>query len=385
MSVHRCAEVTTSGRRTPRSRTAVVRRRSLVTLVATVALAAGCSAGVGDRAAPGQTTGAASPSAPPTGPSFPTSGDAAEGVFASIPDVVRQVEPSVVTILREGGLGSGVVYRQDGLIVTNEHVVRGVRTVQVAFADGRRSPGRVRAVDPLTDLAVVQTERQDLPAARFHTRLPRVGELAVAMGSPLGLQNTATAGIISGLHREIPGAAQEGPTTALVDLIQTDAAISPGNSGGALANAAGEVTGINVAYLPPQAGAVSLGFAIPAATMQDVVGQLIDTGRVRHAFLGIQPAQLTPEIAAQLGLTGTEGVLILEVVPGGPADDAGLRPGDVITTFGGTPVRTVEEFLGELRQVRPGASVTVEVLRNGRTESVQVTIADRPQIGAPPG
>src|SRR4030095_1189509 len=147
------------------------------------------------------------------------------------------------------------------------------------------------------------------------------------MGSPLGFQNAITAGIISGLHREIPGSAEQG-IRSLVDLVQTDAAISPGNSGGALVNGRGEVVGVNVAYIPPEQGAVAIGFAIPAATAVDVVGQLLRNGRATHSYLGIQPDQVTSEVASQLGLDQARGVLVREVVEGGPADRAGLRPGD---------------------------------------------------------
>jgi S1-C subfamily serine protease len=154
-----------------------------------------------------------------------------------------------VTVFTDSGLGSGVVYSKDGLIITNEHVVRGNSTVEVGFADGRRVAGTVRATDPVSDLALVEAKRTGLPAAKFQSALPRIGELAVVIGSPLGFENTATAGIISGLHRQIPGSSSS--SQSLVDLIQTDAAISPGNSGGAVVNSRGEVVGISEAYIPP--------------------------------------------------------------------------------------------------------------------------------------
>ena len=157
------------------------------------------------------------------------------------------------------------------------------------------------------------------------------------------LQNTVTAGVVSGLHREIPGSALT--SQAPVDLMQTDAAIGPGNSGGAVANSAGEVIGISEAYIPPQQGAVALGFTIPAATTLDVAGQLERTGRARDAFAGLQPGTITPDIAERLGLPGTEGVLVVNVVQGGPADRAGIRPGDVIVAVDGEPTRTPEDFL----------------------------------------
>lgn len=299
------------------------------------------------------------------------------GGLEAVPGVVAKLQPSAVTILLDGGNGSGVVYKADGLIVTNEHVVRGSSTVQVAFADGQRVSGTVRAVDAVTDLALVQADRRNLTPARFQSRLPAVGSLSVVIGSPLGLQNTVTAGIVSGVHREIPGSARQGQS--LVDLLQTDAPISPGNSGGAVANANAEVIGIALAYIPPSEGAVALGFAIPAATVLDVVGQLERDGRAQHAFAGLVPASITPEIAQQLGLSSTEGVVVLNVVPGGPAARAGLRPGDVIVAVDGEATATPEDFLAALRPHKPGDTLTLTVRSPGGGErQVRLTVVDRP-------
>jgi serine protease DegQ len=176
---------------------------------------------------------------------------------ADIPSIVRKLEPSIVTVYVGQGLGSGIVYKADGVIVTNQHVVGDAKQVAVGFADGQRVAGEVLATDPVTDLAVVRVSRTGLPVARFETTLPAVGELAIALGSPLGFANTATAGIVSGLGRAIPADGAQGQP--LVDLIQTDAAISPGNSGGALVNGAAAVIGVNETYIPPASGAVSLG------------------------------------------------------------------------------------------------------------------------------
>jgi serine protease DegQ len=305
-----------------------------------------------------------------------SSGAQAPGA-GNIPGVVRKVEPSVVTIQHDQGTGSGVVWSKDGVVVTNAHVVGDVRAVEVAFFDGRRADGRVRAVDPATDLAVVDVERDDLQPATFQEVLPAVGELAVAIGSPLGFQNTITAGIISGLHREIPGSAQQ-DIRSLVDLIQTDAAISPGNSGGALVNGRGEVVGINVAYIPPEQGAVAIGFAIPGATAVDVVGQLLKNGRATHSYLGIQPDQVTREVAAQLGLDQARGVVVLEVVAGGPAARAGLRPGDVLVRMDDAAIDTVEDLFGELRQRKPGSQARLTFIRDGREQQATVTLAENP-------
>ena len=317
-----------------------------------------------------------SPAAAPPPRTAGNSSTQPDGAFDQIPDVVRKVQPSVVTIITGKGLGSGVVWSRDGVIVTDDHVVSGSTRVEVAFADGRRVAGTVKAGDEITDLAVVQADRKDLPPATFQRQLPRVGEVAIAIGSPLGFENTVTAGIISGLHREIPGSGQQ--TQSLVDLIQTDAPISPGNSGGALVNARGEVTGISEAYIPPSQGAVSIGFAIPAATVVNVVGQLLESGRAQHAFFGIQPGDLTPEIARQLGVSTTTGVVVLDVVGGGPADKAGMRPGDVITAIDGKQIATVEDFLATLRPHRPGDTVTATFFRGGTRQDAKVVLADRP-------
>jgi serine protease DegQ len=313
--------------------------------------------------------------APVTAPRANASAQAAAA--GDIPGIVRKVEPSVVTISHDQGTGSGVVWSKDGVVVTNAHVVGDVRDVELAFFDGQRADGRVRAIDPDTDLAVVDVDRKDLEPATFQEELPAMGELAVAMGSPLGFQNTVTAGIISGLHREIPGSAQQG-IRSLVDLIQTDAAISPGNSGGALVNGRGQVVGINVAYIPPEQGAVAIGFAIPGATAVDVVGQLLKTGRATHSYLGVQPDQVTGEIAAQLGLDQARGVVVLNVVEGGPAARAGLRPGDVIVRMDSAAVDTVEDLFGELRQRKPSSQVRIAYIRDGREQQATVTLADRP-------
>jgi S1-C subfamily serine protease len=337
-------------------------------MLALVGAAAGCTAT--DR----QPAGAA-----PAPRTAGNSGAQASGAFAQIPDVVTKTQTSVVTIITSKGLGSGVVWSADGVVVTNQHVISGSRRVEVAFADGRRVSGTVRAADDVTDLAVVQADRKGLPPATFQKKLPRVGDLAIAMGSPLGFENTVTAGIISGLHRAIPGSGQQ--TQSLVDLIQTDAAISPGNSGGAVVNSKGEVVGISEAFIPPSQGAVSIGFAIPANTAVNVVDQLLRSGHARHAFLGIQPGDLTPEIAQQLGVSAKSGVVVLDVVGKGPAAKAGLQPGDVITAINGKQVSSVEDFLAALRPLSPGQTVTVSYQRGQAKQDAKVVLADRPTAG----
>lgn len=306
----------------------------------------------------------------------PANGGTGQQPALDITRIVEELAPSVVTIFAREGLGSGVVYSDDGLILTNEHVVRGGSDVEVGFADGQRVAGTVQATDPISDLALVKTDRTGLPTPKFQTELPRVGEPAIVIGSPLGFESTVTAGIISGLHRSIPGSAAR--SQALVDLIQTDAPISPGNSGGAVVNSRGEVIGISEAYIPPQAGAVALGFAIPAATAVDIAEQLRESGRAQHAFLGLVPGQLTPQIAERLGIQNTRGVLVMSVSDGGPADSAGIRPGDVLLSLERKELSAPEDLLAALRGLNPGQNVTISFSRENESLETKVQLSERP-------
>ncbi|MEW1810348.1 trypsin-like peptidase domain-containing protein [Pseudarthrobacter phenanthrenivorans] len=322
--------------------------------------------------ASGNPTPAASSPAPSTSGTGGGSGTAA----GNLPQLVENLSPSVVTIFTQSGLGSGVVYSADGLILTNEHVIRGATTVEVGFADGQRVEGTVKASDAVTDLALVQAKRTGLPKPTYQSDLPKVGEGALVLGSPLGFENTATAGIISGLHRSIPGSASN--SLSLVDLIQTDAPISPGNSGGAVINMRGEVIGISEAYIPPSSGAVSLGFAIPAATAVDVAEELLANGTAKHAYLGLTPGELTAQIAEQLGIEAGSGVVVLAADPDGPAGRAGIRPGDVLQSVEGVELTTPEKLLAELRKRNPGDTVGFKVKRGDQSLDIKVDLTDRP-------
>ncbi len=304
-----------------------------------------------------------------------------DDVFSRIPAIVERVQPVVVSVLvrtaEGGGEGSGVVFDgRRGLVVTNNHVVADATEVEIVLADGRRLDARVCATDALTDLALLEVERSGLPQARFAVDLPRVGELAIALGNPLGFENSVTAGIVSGLHRTIPSG---GRAPSLVDLIQTDAPISPGNSGGALVDRQGRVIGINVAAIPPtqETRAVSIGFAIPAQTAVAVIRQLLENEEVRHAFLGIQPADLTPDVVEQFGVDTDEGVLIVSVSSGAAAARAGLRSGDVIVAFEREPVRIVEDLFTSLRRYQPHDEVVLTVLRGSERLQIAVTLGGR--------
>lgn len=312
-------------------------------------------------------------------------GDSDQGrdapVAAQIPDIVSEVEPSVVTILLEQGIGSGVIIG-GGRVVTNAHVVGNAEQVEVQLATGRRLSADVMALDLQTDLAVLETGEENLPAASFAEELPRIGALAVAIGSPLGLENSVTAGIISGVNRAVPA----GPRTpqALVNLIQTDAPIAPGNSGGALVGADATVIGINVAYLPPgQTGATAIGFAIPSTTVVDIVDQLVESGEVEHAFLGVQPGGLSPQIVERFDLEVDSGAVVLGIVEGTPADEVGLQPGDVITAIDGERIRSVPALLGLLRDRAPGDEIDVTVQRRDEELSFTVELSDQPEQFSP--
>lgn len=359
-------------------------RRRLAALLALVAVGLPLGACGGNDGGGGKgdgssgTSSSASASAPSS--NGDRSGDAASSGagLGAVAGIYRHLEPSVVAVLVKtsngGAEGSGVAWDKD-TIVTNHHVIADAQKVEVALATGRRVPATVEASDARTDLAILSVEGVDLPRAQFAKHLPPVGSLAVAIGNPLGFESSVTAGVVSGVDRSIPSGGQ---TPSLVGLVQTDAAISPGNSGGALVGPQGKVIGINVAYIPPQARAVSIGFAIPAPVVTDIVGQLIENGHAVHPFLGTRLRPLSPQAAAQLGVGVDAGVIVLGVQNGGPAADAGLQPGDVIVGMGGKPVRAVEDVLAALRGRDPGQQLKVTYVRDGDRHSTTVKLGARP-------
>jgi serine protease Do len=290
---------------------------------------------------------------------------------------VRAVQRTPLGTQRGEGIGSGVIYRPDGYIITNNHVVADATGVNVAFADGTTQRASVVGTDPDTEIAVLKVNRDNLPAATFDKNTPIVGQLAVAIGSPSGFESTVTKGIVSGVGREFPPEFTGGGSAAkaLVDLIQTDAAISPGNSGGALVDRNSRIIGINVAYLPPgETGAENLGFAIPSDTATSVADQLIDTGRVSTAYLGVQTTDLSSEDANRFDLPVDSGALVEKVIPGKAAADAGVRKGDIITALGGARVEGYGDLLGALRDYEPGDTVTLTVFRDGKETKLEVTL-----------
>ncbi len=359
-----------------------------VALALACVLLVGCSedqsGGSSQSAAAAQTPREEAPA--PSG--IPEDEPVARVAAAVSPSVVQvNVEVSQQTPLgtQQGeGLGSGVIYREDGHVITNDHVVRGASDIEIAFADGSTEPAEVVGADPNSEIAVLKVDRDDLPAATFKTdEPPIVGQLAVAIGSPAGFEATVTSGIVSAVGRDFPPeltGGDEQATAALSDLIQTDAAISPGNSGGALVDRNGNIIGINVAYLPPsETGAVNLGFAIPADTAVSVADQLIETGEVTIPYLGVGTIPLTPEVAEQFGLSVESGELVDSVRPGSGAEEAGVRRGDVITAIEGEEVASYGDLLGTLRDYRPGDTVGLTIVRDGNERTLDVTLGERPE------
>lgn len=302
--------------------------------------------------------------------------------------VAERVGPSVVDIVaadaqgRQLGIGSGVIYSQDGVIVTNNHVVvagadQPAPQLTVTLATGEEFPAQVVGRDPISDLAVVRVDHTGLPAAEFVEDLSevKVGDYAIAIGTPLGLEGTVTLGIVSAFKREVsvPG------TPGATDYIQTDAAISPGNSGGALLDAQGRVIGINAAGLQPQSGAQNIGFAIPADLVVFVVEQILKQGEVRYGYMGVQSAPLTDAIRQQLGVgREVEGVVIVSVEPASPAAQAGLQQGDVVTAIAGEDVASPGDLFSILRRTPPGERVDLTVNRGGQAQTLAMTLGERP-------
>jgi S1-C subfamily serine protease len=341
----------------------------LLVLLASILVLAACTHEQEENEAAPPPPPAESP--PPSPPPVDTGNGSA---FDRIPQIIEEVQPSVVAVNVGEGAGSGVIYDGEGRIITNHHVATAGGEIEVVFATGERTQARLLASDERTDVAVLEVDTDELRPAQFADELPQIGTLAVAMGNPLGFEHSVTAGIVSGLNRAIPAGGQ---APALVDLIQTDAPISPGNSGGALVGADGRVIGINVAYIPPQARAVAIGFAIPAPTVVSVADQLIENGQVEHAFLGVQLAQVTASVGRAFNLGVEHGALVQEVVGGSPAGNAGMQVRDVIVEFGDEEVRTVEDVLAGLRERSPGDTVTIVVIRDRERQELEATLTER--------
>lgn len=272
------------------------------------------------------------------------------------------------------GLGSGVVISPDGVVVTNFHVIEGASDVQVELQDSRRVAAKVVGTDPETDLAVLRIELDRLPVINVgDSDAIKVGDQVLAIGNPFGVGQTVTSGIVSALGRTQLG------INTFENFIQTDAAINPGNSGGALVDANGNLIGINTAIYSRSGGSMGIGFAIPTSTMRQVVEGLVKDGRVSRGWIGIQPVDLTPEVRSGARIETDDGVLIAGVLKGGPADRAGLRPGDVVQQVAGKKVANVSELLTGVAALKPGTSATFQVKRGSETVNLTVTSVQRPE------
>jgi Do/DeqQ family serine protease len=296
-----------------------------------------------------------------------------------LPQMRGQRQPRQI----QRGLGSGVIASPDGYILTNNHIVDGVDEVRVELPDNRTFTAKVIGTDPATDLAVVKIDAKNLPTLVFgDSDAVKVGDVALAIGNPLGVGETVTSGIISAKGRQTPDGGD-----GYQDFLQTDAAINHGNSGGALVNAGGQLIGINSQILSPSDGNIGLGFAIPSNMAKTVMDQLISGGTVRRAKLGIRIQPITPDMASAMGLSSTRGALVSMVDEGSPAARAGLKQGDIITGYNGKAVADNNQLRNAVASTTPGATVPVQILRSGKSETLQATVgelaASRDKPGAP--
>jgi len=332
-------------------------------------------------------------------------------------EVVRRVAPAVVAVsirpragtelarherrwrdfLAERGVpnptpevqGSGVLVSTDGYIVTNEHVVRDAGSVEVLLHDGRRLAARLCGTDSRSDLAVLKVEGKDLPAARLAgASSVRVGQPVVALGSPYGLRGTVTAGIVSAKDRFLPPEYSLGRDDQALDryyggLLQTDAPTHRGNSGGPLVDSGGRVVGINVLIFSRSGRSEGLGFAIPAETVRQHLADLKAGRPVRYGYLGLAPVEISGGMAAALGLARPEGVLVNYLKPGGPAERAGVRAGDVLAAYAGERVRGSDDLILRVGRTRPGARVKLGLVRDGKTANLEIEVGQRPRPPRP--
>lgn len=272
-------------------------------------------------------------------------------------------------------LGSGVLVSHDGYILTNHHVVEAADQIEVAMADGHKAKARIIGSDPETDLAVIKIELgKDLPAITFgHSEEAHVGDIVLAVGNPFGVGQTVTMGIVSALKRNHLG------LNTFENFIQTDAAINPGNSGGALVDANGNLLGINSAIYSPNGGSLGIGFAIPVSTAKKVMEQIIQSGSVTRGWIGVAVQEITPELAESFKLGNVQGVLISEVVRGGPADQAKVKAGDILTMVNNKPLTDSNAMLDTIAALPPGKIVVLKLLRNQAEVVVQVKVGKRPK------
>jgi serine protease DegQ len=326
----------------------------------------------------------------------------ASAVGSGYSAAARQAAPSVVSVValkaprkpeagddpwfhfffREGsarqqpqrGLGSGVIVSPEGYLLTNNHVIADADDIEVQLADGRQAQAQVIGADPDTDVAVLKIDLDRLPAITFGDvgRL-QVGDIVLAIGNPFNVGQTVTSGIVSALGRSQLG------INTFENFIQTDAAINPGNSGGALVDVNGHLVGINTAIFSRSGGSLGIGFAIPVNSARQVMESLIRDGTVTRGWIGVEPRDLTPEIAETFRLPVQEGVLITGVLQNGPAGNGGLRPGDVVLSVAGAPVTNTAQLLGAVAALKPDTQATIGVQRGDKALDIKVQVAQRPR------
>ncbi len=278
---------------------------------------------------------------------------------------------------QQSGIGSGVIVTREGYVLTNNHVVAQMDDIEVMLTDGRKSKAKIIGTDPETDLAVLKVELDKLPVITFgNSDALEVGDVVLAIGNPFGVGQTVTSGIVSALGRNQLG------INTFENFIQTDAAINPGNSGGALVDSNGHLMGINSAIYSRSGGNMGIGFAIPVSTARMVMESLIKEGQVTRGWIGVEPRDLSPEIAQTLALNAHHGVLITGVLQGGPASSGGIKPGDVVLQVGGQSVDNTAELLSAVAALRPQSQANISVYRSGKQIEVQVTVGQRPRAPA---
>lgn len=276
---------------------------------------------------------------------------------------------------RQSSLGSGVIISPEGFILTNYHVIEGADEIDVSLPDGRKAIAKVVGSDPETDLAVIKIDLPDLPAITFgHSELSSVGDVVLAIGNPFGVGQTVTMGIISALGRTDVG------INTYENFIQTDAAVNFGNSGGALVDVQGNLLGINSAIYSRNGGSLGIGFAIPVTTIKTVMEAIIADGQVTRGWIGVEPQDITPEMADSFNIKRTSGAIVAGVIRGGPADKAGIKPGDILIAIEGKPAANKTEILNLIAQLKPNNKAKFTLLRNSSETTISILVGKRPSI-----
>jgi serine protease DegQ len=274
---------------------------------------------------------------------------------------------------RPSSSGSGVIMSPQGHILTNNHVIQGAGAIEVALADGRQATAKVIGTDPDTDLAVLQIDLKDLPTITLgHSEEANVGDVVLAIGNPFGVGQTVTMGIISALGRNSVG------INTYENFIQTDAAVNPGNSGGALVDANGNLLGINSAIYSQNGGSLGIGFAIPVSTIKMVMEAIITDGQVVRGYLGISPEDITEEMAESFNIKQTKGSIVAAVVRGGPADQAGVKPGDICIAIDGKAFSNSREMMNQIAQLKPNSKAKLTLVRQSNEMQLDIVVGRRP-------